>query len=125
VPLGRTVLTTRHDTSVLGHRMTRRMIELGLSDRDVSAGSNLSYDTIRAIRRLPNKNPTMDTISRIAKALGVTPEWLLHGTRSEQSKTDAMSKPAAGAGLSIREAKEALARHYDVPIASIDIIIKG
>jgi transcriptional regulator with XRE-family HTH domain len=72
-------LTTRPDTSPFGLRMTERMKARGVDDQDVAEATDLSYDTVRAIRRLANKNPNMKTVTKVAEFLSVSADWLLHG----------------------------------------------
>ena len=78
-------LTVRDDTSPMGCRMTARMIELNLDDQEVADMTNLSKDTIRAYRRLPEARPTAENAAAVAKALQWTTDQLLHGTGVEVS----------------------------------------
>jgi transcriptional regulator with XRE-family HTH domain len=112
-------LTTRPDTSPLGLRMTQRMEELRLSDRDVADKAGLSYDTVRTIRREPGKRPSQDTIEKLAKVLEVTTSWLSKG---ESSKGP--SSTLAAASDPIQEAKDTLARKLRVPPERIRIIVE-
>ena len=73
--------------------MTERMIARGIDDQDVTDATGLSYDTVRAIRRLPNKNPKMETVTKVADALGVSTDWLLHDT---SAKSDGDATKGAG-----------------------------
>jgi len=50
---------------------------------------------------------------------------LMASSEPRPSLTEAREMTAAGLKLTIREAKEALARNYDVPPDDIDIIIRG
>lgn len=50
--------------------------------------TNLSKDTVRAYRRLPQARPTAENAAAVAKALQWTTDQLLHGTDVEVSADD-------------------------------------
>lgn len=123
-------LTTRPDTSAFGRRITERMEALGLSDQDVAKATELGYDTIRGLRRLKNPNPTAKNLASLAKALKVDPNWLLPTEEGKGSDFEANADMGETADpalvkMTIKEAKEALARNYDVSPEHIEITIKG
>ncbi|MCP2214236.1 transcriptional regulator with XRE-family HTH domain [Bradyrhizobium diazoefficiens] len=116
-------LTTRDDTTPLGQRMTERMKLLGLDDQDVTDKSGLSYDTVRSIRRLP-KNPSTETATKIATVLGVSTDWLLHGTDPGDMGANGDPPPAAARiqGLK-RKLAEAYAELSGDPVERVNVTI--
>lgn len=63
----------------VGQRLSRRMRDLDLTDRALAELSHLSQTTIHNLRHGQGGNYGIGTIADIAKALGVTPEWLAYG----------------------------------------------
>lgn len=73
--------------------------ETGLSDRALSLRATGSTETVRNWRRktadaLPGGAQT-ESLRRIAAALGVRAEWLIHGTGPRQGEPAGMSEPEA------------------------------
>jgi transcriptional regulator with XRE-family HTH domain len=109
-------LTIRPDTPPFGRRMTERMIVRGVDDQDVTDATGLSYDTVRAIRRLPNKNPKLETVAKIAEFLGVSTDWLFHGTNASgegnSAKGDGEIAPEKAAVERVQRLKRELVEAY-------------
>lgn len=64
------------------------MAELKLSDRKASIGAGLSPDTVGKMLKSGSGLPRGDTLTRLAKALGTTEQWLLTGDSSPQAAVD-------------------------------------
>lgn len=72
--------------------LTSWMIDRGLKTRDLAKKSGCStsmIDYIMAARKEGRKIPGLDTIVKIARALDITVDELLHGKNGEGLKKDA------------------------------------
>lgn len=79
------------DCEQLGARLSQARQEAGLSVRGLAAKCGVSSSTIGYIEQ-GRQYPTVETLERIARALGVSACWLAYGigTRDNQTKnTDA------------------------------------
>lgn len=66
----------------------RAMIEQsGESRRGLSLRAGLSDSAVRMIEKHPDSSPTVETMSKLARALNVAPEWLAFGV-GETSRHD-------------------------------------
>jgi len=63
----------------IGLRLSRVMKERGLTDRALAKEAQISFTTVQNLRRGLGGQAGVGTIWNIAKALGVTPEWLAFG----------------------------------------------
>jgi hypothetical protein len=60
-------------------RLKKAVEESGRSPRAVSLEAGMSADAARGILRNKGNSPTVDTVSNLARALRVAPEWLAFG----------------------------------------------
>lgn len=64
--------------SVIGKNIKKYREKMGISQDRLSKLADITYVTIIKIESGANKNPTIETISKIAKALGVKVDDLLN-----------------------------------------------
>ena len=90
--------SSRADPDSLGGRLTRCRIEKGLTQQNLAAAVGTSQAVVQRIETGKCKHPR--NIARIAKALGVTPAWLMYGVEHvEGLKTDAIETARVWSGL--------------------------
>jgi len=63
--------------SIIAENIKKYRNRLGISQDRLSKLADVTYNTIIKIEAGTNKNPTIETLSRIAKALGVTVDDLI------------------------------------------------
>ncbi|CAO4142263.1 LexA family transcriptional regulator [Methylorubrum aminovorans] len=66
-------------SKAIRERIQARLDQLGKSPRAVSLEASMSADAIRGIFRNVDSSPTVETLTKLAGPLGVTPEWLAFG----------------------------------------------
>jgi DNA-binding XRE family transcriptional regulator len=64
--------------SVIAENVKKYRNKIGISQDRLSKMADVTYNTIIKIESGANKNPTVETISKIAKALNVTVNDLLN-----------------------------------------------
>ena len=98
--------------NVLISRIKQRLDELGKSVKSVSVEATGATDTLRKILDGTTKNPRIDTMRKVAAALGTTPEWLmgLEGAAAPAISTD------------VRPANVPLPTRFDMPD---DVPVRG
>lgn len=64
---------------MIGNRIAKRMHELGMSGGELSRRSGVPQPTIHRILSGTSASPRQENVERIAKALGVSAEWLWKG----------------------------------------------
>ncbi|MBA6095617.1 helix-turn-helix domain-containing protein [Pseudomonas juntendi] len=69
---------------MIGNRVAKRMHELGLSGGELARRSGVPQPTIHRILSGTSASPRHENVERIAKALGVTTDWLWKGEGSSQ-----------------------------------------
>ena len=65
------------ELSTIGKNIRRVRKKLGFSQDKLSKLAEVSYNTVVKIESGENKNPTLDTLKKIAKALGVSVDDLI------------------------------------------------
>ena len=65
------------ELSTIGKNIRRYRKKLGLSQDKLSKLAEVAYNTVVKIESGENPNPTIDTLTKIAKALGVSVDELL------------------------------------------------
>lgn len=68
----------------IGERLAAEMERLGLSEGELGRRSGVNQPTIHRIITGDSKNPRQDNVEKIAKALGVTSDWLWRGGDREK-----------------------------------------
>ncbi|KAA6179172.1 LexA family transcriptional regulator [Pseudomonas marginalis] len=68
----------------IGERLAAEMERLGLSEGELGRRSGVNQPTIHRIITGDSKNPRQDNVEKIAKALGVTSDWLWRGGDSDK-----------------------------------------
>ncbi|GAB3479433.1 LexA family protein [Azotobacter salinestris] len=63
----------------IGERIAAEMLRLGISEGELGRRSGVNQPTIHRIITGDSKSPRQANVEKIAKALGVTPEWLWRG----------------------------------------------
>jgi transcriptional regulator with XRE-family HTH domain len=63
--------------STIANNIKKYRQKLGISQDRLSKMADITYNTIIKIESGGNQNPTIDTLSKIAKALGVSVDELL------------------------------------------------
>jgi transcriptional regulator with XRE-family HTH domain len=61
----------------IGQRVQQRRQHLGWTQEDLARESKVPQATISRIEKGQRKNPGADVIRRLARALGVTADWLI------------------------------------------------
>jgi transcriptional regulator with XRE-family HTH domain len=61
----------------IGQRVQQRRQRLGWTQEDLAHASKVRQATISRIEQGQRKNPGADVIRRLARALGVTSDWLI------------------------------------------------
>jgi transcriptional regulator with XRE-family HTH domain len=61
----------------IGQRVQQRRQHLGWTQEDLAKESKVPQATISRIEQGQRKNPGADVIRRLARALGVTADWLI------------------------------------------------
>ena len=72
----------------IGHRVQRRRQQLGWTQQDVEQASSIPQSVVSRIERGVLKNPGADVIRRLAKALGVTSDWLIGMYEEDEEDED-------------------------------------
>ena len=65
------------EKSIIGNNIKKYRNKLGISQDILSKRANLAFHTIAKIEAGSTPNPTIDTVKKIADALGVTIDKLL------------------------------------------------
>lgn len=74
---------TPRAAGTLGDRLTRRRLELGLTQREVGQRADLHPGHVRALEiGATRRNPEVYTLAALARALGVSLDWLWFGDES-------------------------------------------
>lgn len=81
----------------IGKRIQQRREQLGLTQEELADASGLRQSIISRLERGTRKNPSADTVRRLARALGVTADWLI-GMYEPDEEEEAASAPARVAG---------------------------
>jgi phage repressor protein C with HTH and peptisase S24 domain len=68
----------------IGERLATEMERLGLSEGELGRRAGVNQPTIHRIITGDSKNPRQDNVEKIAKALGVTSDWLWRGGDREK-----------------------------------------
>lgn len=68
----------------IGERLAAEMERLGLSEGELGRRSGVNQPTIHRIITGDSKNPRQDNVEKIAKALGLTSDWLWRGGDREK-----------------------------------------
>jgi transcriptional regulator with XRE-family HTH domain len=79
----------------LGRRMASRRHDLGWTQEELAAASGVPRSWISLVETGGRAGPRADELERVARALGVTMAYLLHGERPAQ--TVPIDTPAAAA----------------------------
>ena len=80
----------------LHERIRQRLRETGKSARRASIDSQLSPEAISKILRQPDHSQTLETISKLAKGLGVSEPWLAFGVAGPCDPPDEGSPRGSG-----------------------------
>lgn len=75
-------------------RLRAKMIELGLNESQLGRLSGVPQPTINRILSGESSSPRRPTVEKIARALRVSPDWLMFGTGED--KFDANVEPSTG-----------------------------
>lgn len=87
--------------STLGKRVTARREQLGLSQKTLAEKVGVRQQSINKIESDQTRSPR--NINALAKALGVTPQWLLFGVTQSRSHTVAAQSEARASTLQVTE----------------------
>lgn len=81
---------------MIGNRIAKRMHELGMSGGELARRSGVPQPTIHRILSGTSASPRHENVERIAKALGVSAEWLWKGEGKAPVATGAQSNVETG-----------------------------
>lgn len=70
------------EVSEIGRRLMRAARERGWSQQQLSDRAGLGRNAVNEIINRPDRTPRRTTLTKLARALGVDPEWLIHGDPS-------------------------------------------
>lgn len=73
-------LIRRVEAMTIALRLRTKMTEKGLSENELGRRAGVPQPTIHRILHGDSKTPRKPTVEKLARALGVTPEWLLFGS---------------------------------------------
>ncbi len=71
-------------------RITQELKRQNKTRKDLSHGTNISYNTLTSLFQRQSMNMKMDTAKLIANYLNVTMDWLLLGDEGIQQTSDSM-----------------------------------
>jgi transcriptional regulator with XRE-family HTH domain len=74
----------------LGTRIKKLRKKLELSQRQVAERIGLTQEAVSQLERFPDRIPSSDTLSNLAKFFQVDPEWLLTG-KGQQSPISSLA----------------------------------
>ncbi|TDV43755.1 phage repressor protein [Pseudomonas graminis] len=77
-----------------GSRLRRKLTELGLSESEAGRRSGVPQPTINRILSGESSSPRRPTVEKLAKALKVSPDWLMFGGRED--RVDVNVEPTLG-----------------------------
>lgn len=80
----------------IGERLAAEMERLSLSEGELGRRSGVNQPTIHRIITGDSKNPRQDNVEKIAKALGVTSDWLWRGGDREKVSNIVLANFASG-----------------------------
>lgn len=75
----------------VGKRLAAKLQEFGWSENELARRSGVTQPTIHRIITGESQDPRQANVEKIAKALGVTAQWLRHGGSSEAGTKEARS----------------------------------
>jgi XRE family transcriptional regulator of biofilm formation len=82
---------------IIGERVRKRRLELGLSQRELARRLGVRYATLSDLERGVREEMTIGLLRKLAKALGVTSDWLIGMYEDEQSEREPVSGALVGA----------------------------
>ncbi len=72
----------------LGARLFQAREEAGFTFRELAARAGVSAATVNDIEK-GHRRPVVDTLERLANALGISPCWLAYGIGTQSGEADA------------------------------------
>ncbi|MBN2197565.1 MAG: helix-turn-helix transcriptional regulator [Polyangiaceae bacterium] len=93
----------------LAERVRRLRIEAGLTQAELAAGAGVTVETVARLERVlrgrasANANPSLETLTRLAAALGVEITDLLAQAKGARPKDDRLAGLLRGANESTRK----------------------
>lgn len=69
----------------IGKRLAAKLEQLGWSENELKRRTGVSQPTIHRIITGESQEPRQSNVEKLAKALGVTAQWLRHGGPNDQS----------------------------------------
>lgn len=102
----------------LSDRIERRLVKLGLSERQASIDAGLSETFVKDIRSAKTASPKYESIQRLAAVLKTTAEWLVEGRGAEDLSGDPRQLPVGsfiGAGAVVVPVEQ------DLPIEYVEV----
>jgi transcriptional regulator with XRE-family HTH domain len=64
-------------------RLREALTASGKSARSASLEAGLSDSALRVLMKNPQSSPTVETLNKLARAMGCSPEWLVYGIGAE------------------------------------------
>lgn len=81
----------------MGERLRKRRQELGLSQRELARRLGARYATISDLERGVREEMTIALLRKLARALGVTSDWLIGMYEDEESEHEPAGVALVGA----------------------------
>jgi transcriptional regulator with XRE-family HTH domain len=81
----------------IGERVRKRRLELGLSQRELAHRLGVRYATLSDLERGVREEMTIALLRKLARALGVTSDWLIGMYEDEDSEREPAGVALVGA----------------------------
>lgn len=79
-------MTTPQQGITIGQKIRKHRLAQALTQEGLARRANIPYTTLVKIESDAVKNPSIETVSKIAVGLGITVDEVIHGTRNQDSK---------------------------------------
>lgn len=77
--------STTYDGRTIGERIRERRKELGMTQKQLADKLGVKYQTVQAWE-LNSRNPKLETVEKLASALGVSSGWLVYGDEDSSQR---------------------------------------
>lgn len=77
--------STTYDGRTIGERIRERRKKLGMTQKQLADKLGVKYQTVQAWE-LNSRNPKLETVEKLASALGVSSGWLVYGDEDSSQR---------------------------------------
>jgi len=85
----------------VGERLRKRRLELGISQRELARRLGVRYATLSDLERGVREEMTIALLRKLARALGVTSDWLIGMYEDEDSEPEPAGVALVGASVHV------------------------